>query len=205
MPSLPAKVKSKDDDRQLQIETTLVKMGIDRHDLSTIAPITEILKNADGGIPEVIRALRFSIEPFIEQFFDQYDGATEEDRALLPLEAFILKADIDEAQFIGEAILMLQNTSANIVKIIATTAHPRVMRARVENALKPGGYRDRNAIDTALRFLPQPKGATTFIFPPGTQPQGPASSQSMVNPDDVDAEDLFPDLFRTQKLLKSGE
>src|SRR6516162_7868275 len=119
VPSLPAKVKSKDDDRQLQIETTLVKMGIDRHDLSTIAPITEILKNADGGIPEVIRALRFSIEPFIEQFFDQYDGATEEDRALLPLEAFILKADIDEAQFIGEAILMLQNTSANIVKIIA--------------------------------------------------------------------------------------
>ena len=176
--------------------TALAKLGIDRDRLNQAAPISEILENAEGGIPSVIAAMRFSDDPSVQEFLKVYDESTESDRRLIPLEAFCLLADVDSSQLLGAAIVALMQQNANIVKIIAVTSHPATMRARVRNALKPGGYKDRNAIDTALRFLPQPKGSTTLIQVPGG-----AIVQESMNPDDVDTDDLFPNLSETQKLL----
>ena len=181
----------------LDRETVLVKLGVDKDELAIAPPLTTILSQAEGGLPAVLAAIRFSHHPEIEKFLEVWNAATDEDRELAPLEAFALKAEVDFPSFLGECILELQNQFANIVKVIAITSHPKTMRARVKNALTPGGYRDRNAIDTALRFLPQAKGATTvFNFGPVSQPASVG-----VHPDDVETNDLFPDLSTTQKLL----
>jgi hypothetical protein len=46
------------------------------------------------------------------------------------------------------------------VKIIAISNHPDLMEKRIEFAKLPGGSKDRDAIDTALGFLPTSKGST---------------------------------------------
>ena len=167
--------------------------------------MTETLERAEGGIPAVIGALRFSGDVSVQAFLRVYDEATEPDRRILPLEAFAMLAEVDIPQLLGDAIFALQRQSANIVKIIAVTNHPRTMDARVKAALKPGGYRDRNAMDTALHFLPTPKG-TTVLIPhlvniDATTVDGSDPSLVKLNPEDVDTEDLFPNLEDTQKLL----
>ena len=144
----------------------------------------------------MIAAMRFSDNPHIQEFLEVYDE-WKQLHDYVPLEAFALAADVDFSQLLGAAIFALQNQFANIVKVIAITSHPATVRARIKNALKPGGVKDRNALDTALRFLPQPKGTTTIIMPGG----GTVVQDSGMNPDDVDTQDLFPDLAQTQKML----
>lgn len=173
-------------------------MNVKPEDLQRAPGLSDILSQAEGGIPAVIAAMRFSDDTEVQGFLEAYDKATNSDREIVPLEAFALAADVDPVQLLGAAILALQNQCANIVKVIAITSHPATMRARVQNALMPGGYRDRNALDTALRFLPQPKGATTIIMP------GAGAVVQNIEPGDVDTESLFPDLAETQKLL-TGE
>jgi hypothetical protein len=171
-------------------------MEVSEDEILQAPPLTETLSHAEGGIPGVIAAIRFSSHPEIQKFLDEWDSAGYQERELLPLEAFAIAAEVDFAAFLGECIFAMQNQFANIVKVIAITNHPKTMRARVENALKPGGYKDRDSIDKALRFLPQNKGATNvFNFGPGQ------STPLSVNPEDVDTSDLFPDLDETQKLL----
>ena len=179
------------------VRTALVKLGVDRDELATCAPIGSILEEAEGGIPSVIAAMRFSDDPEIEKFFEKWDSLTKQDQRLVPIEAVCLLAEVNVNEFLGAAMVSLMNRNANIVKIIAVTNHPRTMRARVKAALRPGGYKDRNAIDQALRFLPVSSKSTTFIFPGGQVTQ----NESGMNPDDVDTDDLFPDLSVTQKML----
>jgi hypothetical protein len=175
----------------------LQKLGIDETQIALAPQLTEILANAEGGIPAVMRAIRFSSHPEVEKFLDVWDQTTPMDREVVPLEAFALKADIDFVSFLGECIFALQNQFANIVKIIAVTSHPKVMQATIDNALKPRGYQDRKMIHQAMRFLPQNKGATNvFNFGPGG-----AAASGGVNPEDVETEEVFPDLSETQKLL----
>lgn len=194
------KTKAERDDDQLAI--TLAKLEIDAEALASAPGLTEILKDANGGIPSVIAAMRFSQDSGIREFLKTYDEASVSDRKLLPLEAFALLADVDIPQLLGQIIIALRNQSANIVKIIATTAHPSVTRASIKNAMKPGGYRDRNALHTAMRFLPVSKGATILIPQIGALPGGGAIE---LEPGEVDTNDLFPDLAETQKMLTSGD
>ena len=90
-------------------------------------------------------------------------------------------------------------SSANMVKLIALSNHPNLVRRRVEYAMLPEGVKDRDAIDKALRFLPTPKG-TTIVLPPELHP-----AVAGVSPDDVDTDQIFPDLKDTQRLLTDGD
>lgn len=181
----------------------VAKLGIDPIALAQAPPLTETLERAEGGIPAVIAALRFSGDASVQMFLRAYDEATDVDRKILPLEGFAMLAEVDIPQLLGDAIFALQRQSANIVKIIAVTNHPGTVQARVKAALKPGGYRDRNALDTALRFLPVSKGATVLISPlvPIDTNTVDNSDPVKLNPEEVDTEDLFPNLEETQKLL----
>jgi len=183
----------------------LAKLDIDPAALAATPPLTETLERAEGGIPAVMAALRFSGDASVQAFLRAYDEASDADRKILPLEGFALLAQVDIPQLLGDAIFALQRQSANIVKIIAVSNHPRTMEARVKAALKPGGYKDRNAIDTALGFLPQPKGATTFIGKlvniDASTVDNTDPSLVKLNPDEIEPNDWFPNLEDTQKLL----
>jgi len=183
-----------------RIRLYLAKLGIKPSALQRAAPMTAILAQAEGGLPAILQAMRFASDvPIIARFLKAYDGATSMDRELLPLEAFALAAGIEIPALLGDILVALQRASANLVKVIALSAHPKLVRTRVAQALTPGGVADRNALDKALRFLPTPKGMT-IVMAPDTHAEA-----SGVAPDDVDTDLVFPDLKHTQRLLESGD
>ncbi len=198
VPSSKKKTEGKTEKLARQLKTTLAKLDIDPVVLAQAPRITPILENAQGGIPSVINAMRFSSDASIQAFLKTYDEASITDKKILPFEAFALMADVEIPQLLGATILAVANQSASIVKIMLPTHHPDVVAAGIKQALKPGGYRDRNSINTAMKLLPVKAGTTIMIGD-----QGRLSVESeVVDPNDVDTEDLFPNLEETQKMLE---
>jgi len=106
--------------------------------------------------------MRFSPDKLISQFLKKYDSVPSRDRERVPFEAIALAADVDINHLLGSIMLALQAQAINTVKIIAMTAHPAITRARVKYGQMPSGEKDRPALDTAMGFLPSPKGPTVI-------------------------------------------
>ena len=166
---------------------------------------------ASGGTQTIISALRYSIDDDIIAFLDKYDNASEHQKKVMPLQAFVLSCGMECNKFIGAAILALRDHSINQVKLLAISNHPEVMRARIDNAKRPEGVKDREAIDLMLGALPTPKGATFITkqyITSGTagevkQIEGQADEvEEMSSEDQLDF--LFPSLTDTQKKLTSN-
>jgi hypothetical protein len=104
--------------------------------------------------------MRFSPDDTIAAFLSKYDSIPSGDRERLPVEAIALAAGLDVATLLGSVMLALQAQAVSAVKIIAMTAHPKITQARVVWGQTPFGEKDRTALDTAMGFLPSPKGPT---------------------------------------------
>ena len=140
----------------------LRRLRVSKEDLAAAPAITPILELADGGLRQVLAAMRFAPDDVIRTFLIKYDSVPVGDRARLPWEAIALAAGVDINHLLGSIMLALQAQSINIVKIIALTSHPAITRARVRYGMMPGGDKDRTALDTAMGFLPSSK-SPTFI------------------------------------------
>ncbi len=151
----------------------LKRLGVDVVALRSSPEITPLLKNAEGGLKAVLGAMRFCAEdPSIASFLEKHDSIPVGDRERVSWEAIALAAGVDLRVFLGSAMLALQSQAVNMVKIIAMTSHPKITRARVKYGLLPSGEKDRTALDTAMGFLPSPKGPTFIgkaIFGSGKQ------------------------------------
>ncbi len=163
--------------------------------MASVPQITPLFKNAEGGLKAVISAMRFSSQdPAIAAFLKKYDSVPEGDQKRLPWEAIALAAKVDLRQLTGSILFALRDASVNMVKVIALSSHPLITRARVTYAQLPGGDRDRNAMDTALGFLPSPKGPTFIgkaVFGTnGSQEKEDGQPATFGGDDDLD--DLFP-------------
>jgi hypothetical protein len=162
--------------------------------------------------------MRFAAEdPSIAAFLEKYDTMPIGDREKVSWEAIALAAEVDLRVFLGSIMLALQSQAVNTVKIIAMTNHPKITAARVKYGLLPSGEKDRTALDTAMGFLPSPKGPTFIgkaIFGSGNQTmnaQGAGKSNDdddgdevniiNVNPDEIDQDYLFPDSRDIQQKL----
>jgi hypothetical protein len=154
-------------------QQALKRLGVDVLALRSAPAITPLLKNAEGGLKAVLGAMRFvSDDPPIATFLEKYDSIPVGDRENVSWEAIALAAGLDLRVFLGSAMLALQSQAVNMVKIIAMTSHPKITRARVKYGLLPSGEKDRTALDTAMGFLPSPKGPTFIgkaIFGSGNQ------------------------------------
>ncbi|HTF66656.1 MAG TPA: hypothetical protein VK638_28635 [Edaphobacter sp.] len=182
----------------------LKRLGVTEDQLAETPDITSLLKQSQGGLKQVLQAMRFSADLIVRAFLEKYDLIPERDRECVPWEAIALAANIDTTRLLGSAILSLQAYSANAVKIIALSSHPRITASRVKYAMEPGGDKDRTALDTALGFLPTTKGSTFIINPiakpgigEGDGTPAPPSPELLEN----DLEHLFPSLMRTQDAL----
>lgn len=111
-------------------------------------------------MPAVLSALRFSHDPAAQFFVERYDKIPKGDREKLSWEAICIAAKVNPATLLGASVMALQEVSKSTVKILALTNHPKVVEARIAAAVLPGGVQDRNAFDTAVGFLPSPKGPT---------------------------------------------
>jgi len=137
-----------------------------------------------------MQAMRFSEEGNIQKFLKKYDEMPLFDALRLPWEAVMLAAGIDPTYLLGAVMLAVQNHSANTVKMIALSNHSRVMRKRIQFAQLPGGFRDRDALDTILGALPSPKGPTFIGNLTVNKPALPEGESEEGHESDVDH--LFP-------------
>jgi hypothetical protein len=189
------------------------RMEIDPSALEKMPPISDILDEAGIAKTQVIKAMRFSDDPLVVQFFDSYDALPLMDRELVPLEALILKAGINPVHFLGSMQLAIRENSMNRTKMIAMVNHPEIMQKTVEFAKISGGYRDREHLYTMTGALPTTKGVSIFQKFTNVMPEG-AKSEEVQEAEvlETDANYIFPDSSKTQerlspirqKMLESG-
>jgi hypothetical protein len=187
--------------REDRVTFALVHLDVDLKKLEREPKFTEMLRHHSlGGLEQVLMAMRLaSNDPIIAKFLERYDRISPAFQKLLPWEAVAQLAEIECRQLLGAIVLALREHSATEVKIAALTAHPTVTQATIKSAQLLGndGVRDRQMIHQALGFLAVPKGQTINLnFP---EPEADASRE--IDPDDIDMNELFPDLTETQKLL----
>jgi hypothetical protein len=176
------------------------RLGVTAAQLNAAPDISSLLKQANGGLKATLDALRFSVDISAIEFLEKYDSLPERDRMSLPWEAIALSVDVNPAHLLGAATLALQARSASAVKIIALSNHPKITDMRVQMALTPGGYRDRDAIDEALGFKPTSKGIT-FINNVGKRDDDEGDDEGDGGAIDADLDHLFPSLKQTQETL----
>jgi len=140
----------------------LRRLNVTPEQLAAAPQITPMLKRAEGGIEQVLAAMRFASDEIVATFLKKYDSILPGDRERVSIEAIALSAGLDITRLLGSIMMSLQAQSVNIVKIIAMTSHPKITEARVAYGMMPLGERDRTALDTAMGFLPSPR-PPTFI------------------------------------------
>ena len=178
-------------------------MEIDEVQLAKMPPISEMLAEAGIGKIEAIKAMRFSDDVLIQQFFDTYDSLPLGDRDRVPLEALILKAGINPVHFLGSMQLAIRSNSVNRSSLIAMGKHPLIMDKTVEFAQLPGGVRDRELLHTMTGALPSSKGVAVFqkfigMNPAQEKPQEPIVEAEVV---ETNANYIFPDSSKMQERL----
>lgn len=138
----------------------LRRLGLEVGERIGVPKITHILKSAEGGIPQVLEALRGSEEEIAQRFVQKFDGLSESDRGFVSIEDVATACCIDTPTLLGVATKALFSQQQQVSAVIAATAHPLVVQKTVQNALQDKGVRDREMLHTAVGFLPTPKGAT---------------------------------------------
>lgn len=206
--SVLEKPRTKVSERRAMTRRSLRAQALEKYNLppETVdaAPkLSAVLDQSKGGLDAVLDAMRFSNAPAVVAWLRAYDAAEAWERRHIPWEGWAIVAGVDPHRLLTDILFALREGSVNVVKVLAITNHPDVMKARIRAAKRPEGVRDRDAIDRGLGFLPQPKGPTFIgnLYQSGAA--GHAEAEPSVDPGDVDVDDLFPSLGVTQKLLGS--
>jgi hypothetical protein len=189
----------------------LRRLRVSRADVAMVPRITPLLKMADGGIEQVLDAIRFAPDETTRAFLKKYDSIPVGDRNNLPIEAIALAAGVDISNLLGSIMVALQQQSVSLVKMIAMTAHPKITMSRVVFGQMPSGDKDRLALDQAMGFLPLPKGPTFIgkaVFGSGkttmdTQNAGSDEDDEVTaaNENEPDLDKLFPPANEMQQEL----
>jgi hypothetical protein len=131
----------------------LRKLGVSADQLASATQITPFLKGGRGGLKAVLGAMRFSKDPVVGRFLAKHDCLGVWERQNTPWEAIALAAGVDLPYLLGAAFLARQADAAMRAELIAILNAPEVMKKRIEFAMLPGGWRDREAIHKFLGFL----------------------------------------------------
>jgi len=202
----PKSVKAITRKQRDRVAEALRRLRVKPEELEAVPQITPLLQKADGGMKQVIMAMRFSPDEIISTYLKKYDAIPLGDRNALPMEAVAVAAKINPSHLLGSIMVALQAQSVNAVKIIAVTSHPKITQARVIYGQHPLGERDRAALDTAMGFLPSPKGPTFIqkaIFGSGksTMDAQRGEDDEQDDSDGPDLDKLFPPANLMQEKL----
>ena len=177
----------------------LHRLKVTPEQIEACPKIEPVLKVSRGWKKQALNAMRFSDGELTRLFLDKWDTIPERDRDNVTFEAVALAVDINPRHLLGEILLAMRETSASQVKMIAMSAHPKVMKARVEYALTPGGFRDRDKVDEILGAIKAPMGST-FIgkaFFGGDKEEAPEPEELE---DDVNV--VFPECEAMQEKIQ---
>jgi hypothetical protein len=118
--------------------------------------ITEMLQRIIGGREKTINILRFSEDPTIVAFLDVYDRIPTGDQLCIPLEAVMLKAQVNAATFIGAVTFIAKQMLGHESQLELLVNHPEVVRKTIKFATElPGASADRKMLHDAALFIPK--------------------------------------------------
>lgn len=157
--------------------------------------------------------MRMSDGTISRQFLAKWDAVPERDRESLTIEVIAVAAGVDPRALLGEILLAAREYSVVKFKLRALEAHPDILERRIEFAKLPGGYRDRDAVDTILGALPRSK--TTFIdkfyagsetaetdLPESDSEEAPAKAITQAEEMVEDENFIFPDSELMQEKIQ---
>lgn len=128
--------------------------------MAGVPQISHILRKANGGMKQVIEALRGYDDEDAQNFVEKYDSLSVEDRRRVTVEEIATACEIKTLDLLAAATKALFIENQTIAGIIASTSHPGIVKKSVEMAGTDGGHRDREMLHIAQGFLPSPKGST---------------------------------------------
>ena len=132
----------------------LRRLGVSADQVASATQITPFLKGARGGLKAVLGAMRFSKDPVVGRFLAKHDCLGAWARQNTPWEAIALAAAVDLPYLLGAALLAWQGDATTRANLIAICHAPELMKKRVEYAMLPGGWRDRDALEKLVLGLP---------------------------------------------------
>jgi len=130
----------------------LRKLGVSADQVASATKITPLLRAA-GGLKAALVAMRFSQDPVVKCFLEKRDSLGVWARENTPWEAIGLAAGIDLIRLLGAALLARWEYSMMAGQVIAIFNAPEVMKKRVECAMLPGGWRDRDFLHKFVGLL----------------------------------------------------
>jgi len=108
---------------------------------------TPLLKGARGGLKAVLGAMRFSKDSVVGRFLAKHDCLGVWERQNTPWEAVALAAGVDLPYLLGAALLARRDDATTRTELIAICNAPELIKKRIEYAMLPGGWRDRDALE----------------------------------------------------------
>lgn len=146
-------------------EEALKRLGLKPDCLAGVPIITHILKQSEGGLPEVIECLRGSSDEIAQKFIDKYDEVAKSDlvNGRVRVEHICVACDIDTADLLATATkaIFTQKKVTSALKL--ASAHPKLVDKSIQMGLQDKGVKDREMMHSAIGFLPQSSNNTNFF------------------------------------------
>jgi len=138
--------------------------------------VTPGLKEAPGGIPAVLTALRAFDNPDAQAFMTFYDSLTITEQRHLKLEEIAVAADVGSRHLLGLAAEALCAYGTAVNQILIWAGMPKITKRILKNAMTEKGAFAQEMVWKASGVLPVPKGAQIALqqinqLPPAEEPK----------------------------------
>src|SRR5438552_6919090 len=140
-------------------------LGVDPNRVMLEPKITPHLRKLPGGLKFAIECLMASDSQEARAFVVHYYewGLSQQDRDLLPIEAFCIAIGVSPWRLLGVITETAGRLGANLGAVLAAMAHPDIVQTSIEQAKLPGGITDREMQLKHMQFLPLPKGSQVNV------------------------------------------
>lgn len=173
--------------------------------------ICHILRDCEGGLPEVIECLRGSDDEKARNFIAKYDTVAKSDWAngRVKLEHVSVAAGIETPDLLAVATKAIFQQKKITSAIKLASAHPKLVAKSIQMGLQDKGIRDREMMHSAIGFLPQSQNVTNFFKVRVQHLEHPEEGKEISMPITDDLPDMDSDIVGLSntynKLLGTGE
>ena len=119
-----------------------------------------------GGLPEFHKVLR--AVPIRDKTFEKlvrcYFQLPAAQQNAIQLESLCVTMGVPWSELLGACVTVATERNIPMTRFIASMWMPAVMDRNIQEALKPKGYKDREAFMLSTGILPVPKGATVNVL-----------------------------------------
>jgi len=166
------------------------------------SPIGMLSQQLHGGKATFMQFARLAvhIEPALGPVIESYDTLTGAAKAAVSIDEICVKHEIDPLHFIavvGEAALKYGENSAIV---IAALRFPEIINRSVREGLKPGGFKDREAMMKHAKFIPTPHGINI-----GVSANAASRSDSSAAPESKGLPSFERSMHDTDEIINENE